>query len=75
MKFHYHVHKSPPLDPIFIQLSLAQAISSYISKSHFSTSSHLYLDLPSGLFIFSDQNLYVQLVSREFYMPRLFHPP
>jgi hypothetical protein len=48
-KVHYHVHKSPPLDPILSQLNPVLPIDPYLPKVHLMLSFHLRLGLPSGL--------------------------
>jgi hypothetical protein len=48
-KFHYRVHKSPPLALILHQVSPVYTIPSYL-RSILILSSHLRLGLPSGLF-------------------------
>jgi hypothetical protein len=47
-KFHYRVHKSPPLVPILSQINPVHTTSSYLSKIHFSTIPHLRLAFPRG---------------------------
>jgi len=49
-KFHYRVHKSPPLVPILSQINPVYNCSPYFPKIQSNLSSHLCLDLPSCLF-------------------------
>jgi hypothetical protein len=48
-KFHYHVHNSPPLDPILIHTDPVHTAPSWLS-SILILCTNLRLDLPSGFF-------------------------
>jgi len=48
-KFHYRVHKRPPMEPILSQLNPVRPIDPHLSKVHLKLSSNLCLGLPSGL--------------------------
>jgi hypothetical protein len=64
-RFHYRLHKSPPLVSILSQMNLIHTIPSYRSKIHFNIAHHLRLGLPSGLFFsgFPTNILYAFLFS------------
>jgi hypothetical protein len=49
LKFHYRVHKTPPLVPILSQINSIHTIPCYL-RSILIWSTHLCLGLPSGLF-------------------------
>jgi hypothetical protein len=48
--FHYHVHKTPSLDPILSQLNLVHTLTTCLLMINFKLPSHRRLGLPSGLF-------------------------
>jgi hypothetical protein len=76
-KFHYRVHKRPPLVPILSQIDPAHTTPTYISKIHL----NIILSrpcLPSGLFPsgIPTKTLYAFLVSPySCYIPCLSHSP
>jgi hypothetical protein len=63
-KVHYRFHKSPPLVSILSQIEPVHIIPSYL-RSILILSTHLRLDLPSGLFhsVFPTNILYLFLFS------------
>jgi hypothetical protein len=65
LNVNYRVYKSPLLDPLLRQMNPVHTIPSYILGSILILSSHLRLDLSSGLFLcgFPTKILYVFLFS------------
>jgi len=71
-KVHYRIHKCPPPVPIPSQIDPVHAPTSHFWRSILILSSHLLLDLPSGLFPsgFPTQTLYTP-----FLFPNVLHAP
>jgi hypothetical protein len=64
-KFHYRVHKSPPLVPILHQMHPSTPSQCFPPRSVLILSSHLCVGLPSNLFLsgFPTKIFYVFLIS------------
>jgi hypothetical protein len=71
-KVHYRVYNSPPLVPILNQMNPVYTFPHYFPRIDLVLSSHLRLDLPSGLIRsgFPTKILYVFLIS-----PCTLHAP
>jgi hypothetical protein len=75
-KFHYRVHKSPPLIPVVSQIH--SAYSPISPRPTLILYSHLCLGVPSGLvtsFFFQSKCCVLVHLSHACYMPSLFHLP
>jgi len=73
---HYRAHKSPPLVSVLSQMHEFHILPPYFPKIHSNISSHLRLDLPSGLFPsrFPTKILCAYIMSHACYIFRSSHP-